>query len=244
MQILAPELTKSDISRLFAIVDIDNNNQISYTEFLAATLDPREVDIEELSKAFKLLDEDGNGYITKDEMRSVLDRQYSFSQEQGRRPVKRSSKFFTRKSFSLGSSKNDSGIEHHLEKKNSGLMINPNLISEIEDDDAGNKIDTKLRDVFDQADVNRDGVISYQEFLFAMTGLDYYLNGTRSYKTSTDFDVDDSYIHRNNSEVSSPQIEMEPAAKRNLISVHNESSNYFILLLQKITFYHVCKYRK
>ena len=50
---------------------MDKNKQISYSEFLAATLDPNEVDIEELSKAFKLLDEDGNGYITRDELRKV-----------------------------------------------------------------------------------------------------------------------------------------------------------------------------
>jgi len=43
VQILAPELSGSDITRLFSIIDIDKNSQISYTEFLAATLDPREV---------------------------------------------------------------------------------------------------------------------------------------------------------------------------------------------------------
>lgn len=69
---LTPELTSEDIDRLFDIVDIDHSQTISYTEFLAATLDPREVDIEELSKAFKLLDEDGNGFITKDELRKVV----------------------------------------------------------------------------------------------------------------------------------------------------------------------------
>lgn len=68
---LAPELSHDDIEKLFDIVDIDKNKQISFTEFLVATLDPREVDIEELNKAFRLLDEDGNGFITKEEMRKV-----------------------------------------------------------------------------------------------------------------------------------------------------------------------------
>lgn len=71
MQKIAPELTVADLARLFGIIDYDKNNLISYTEFLAATLDPREVDIGELNKAFKLFDEDGNGYISKDEMRKV-----------------------------------------------------------------------------------------------------------------------------------------------------------------------------
>jgi calcium-dependent protein kinase len=68
---LAPELSSTDIDRLFDMIDIDKNKQISYTEFLVASLDPREVDLEELNKAFKLLDEDGNGYISRDELRKV-----------------------------------------------------------------------------------------------------------------------------------------------------------------------------
>ena len=42
-KVLAPELSSDDILRLFNIIDIDHNQLISYTEFLAATLDPREV---------------------------------------------------------------------------------------------------------------------------------------------------------------------------------------------------------
>jgi Ca2+-binding EF-hand superfamily protein len=68
---LAPDLTNEDVDRLFDLVDIDKNQQLSFTEFLVATLDPNEVDIEELNNAFRLLDEDGNGYITRDELRKV-----------------------------------------------------------------------------------------------------------------------------------------------------------------------------
>jgi hypothetical protein len=38
-------------------------------------------------------------------------------------------------------------------------------------------IETKLRNIFTSADANRDGVISYHEFLWAMTGMDFYLSG-------------------------------------------------------------------
>jgi calcium-dependent protein kinase len=68
---LAPDLTEEDVNKLFDIIDIDKNQQLSFSEFLIATLDPREVDIEELNNAFRILDEDGNGYITKDELRKV-----------------------------------------------------------------------------------------------------------------------------------------------------------------------------
>jgi calcium-dependent protein kinase len=71
MNKLAPELSPEDVTRLFDIIDIDKNQQLSFTEFLIATLDPREIDIEELNNAFRVLDEDGNGFITKDELRKV-----------------------------------------------------------------------------------------------------------------------------------------------------------------------------
>lgn len=71
MRMLAPELKKEDADHLFDVIDIDRNKQISYTEFLVATLDPSEVDIEELSKAFKVLDEDGDGFITAEELHKV-----------------------------------------------------------------------------------------------------------------------------------------------------------------------------
>jgi calcium-dependent protein kinase len=71
MSKIMPQLTAEDIEKLFVMVDYDNNGLISYTEFLAATLDPRDLDISELSKAFRLFDEDGNGIISKDEMRKV-----------------------------------------------------------------------------------------------------------------------------------------------------------------------------
>ena len=38
------------------------------------------------------------------------------------------------------------------------------------------QLEDRLMLVFQQADVNKDGLISYDEFLRVMTGFDYYLN--------------------------------------------------------------------
>lgn len=71
MGVFAPQLKEDDIRRLFHLIDIDNDKSISYTEFLAATLDPNTIDVEELNRVFDLLDSDGNGYITTDELQNV-----------------------------------------------------------------------------------------------------------------------------------------------------------------------------
>lgn len=123
------------------------------------------MDIEELSKAFKLLDEDGNGYISKDEMRRILMLQYNTTNEE--EEERQSSKVLTASASSSRRPSVDSPV-----KEGSGFF------GEFE------TIEAKLRKVFAVADVNKDGLISYQEFLFSMTGFDYYLN-TAKYNPKT-----------------------------------------------------------
>jgi calcium-dependent protein kinase len=55
-------LNDEDIDRIFAAVDVNGDGQISFTEFLAATLDPRDYDIHALNTAFQLLDVDQKGF--------------------------------------------------------------------------------------------------------------------------------------------------------------------------------------
>lgn len=71
MSILSPDLSLEDMNHLFDIIDIDSDGSISYTEFLAATLDPRGIDLTILNEAFNLLDADGKGYINYDDIRRV-----------------------------------------------------------------------------------------------------------------------------------------------------------------------------
>jgi Ca2+-binding EF-hand superfamily protein len=53
------------------VVDANDDKAISFSEFVAATLDPKDIDLGELSAAFNLIDEDGNGYITANELYKV-----------------------------------------------------------------------------------------------------------------------------------------------------------------------------
>ena len=57
----AEKLTQDDIDCIFRSVDVNGDNQISFTEFLAATLDPRDFDIQSLNTAFQLMDIDKKG---------------------------------------------------------------------------------------------------------------------------------------------------------------------------------------
>merc|ERR1712224_1065392 len=60
-------------------IDTDGSGKIDYTEFLAATME-RSVYMKEekLHAAFSLLDLDGNGRISKDELKQVLGKESDY----------------------------------------------------------------------------------------------------------------------------------------------------------------------
>ena len=65
LQHMSSERISPDLAnQLFENIDANHDKQISFSEFLAATLDPREVQISELNKAYELLDSEKKGYIT------------------------------------------------------------------------------------------------------------------------------------------------------------------------------------
>lgn len=73
VHMIMPSLTDSDIENIFRTIDVNGDNDITYTEFVAATIDPRQLDPGELSNAFQLMDVDRDGFITADELRKVGD---------------------------------------------------------------------------------------------------------------------------------------------------------------------------
>ena len=49
MQVINPTSSPAEIDLIFNMIDQDGNKQISFLEFVAATIDPREVDIQEMN---------------------------------------------------------------------------------------------------------------------------------------------------------------------------------------------------
>lgn len=50
MKLMNPDLSAAQTNSLFERIDQDENHCISFIEFLAATLDPKEVDLREMKQ--------------------------------------------------------------------------------------------------------------------------------------------------------------------------------------------------
>jgi calcium-dependent protein kinase len=151
MQTLNPDLCYQDIELLFDIMDQDDNKTISFLEFVAATIDPREVDVQEMNQAFRLLDRDQRGYLTRDDLLRVLSTV----------PNEEIDMFMSAK-HSQNSQKS---------QQQSSLPASPTALLDPAKSAAESRlqrIQEKVDRVVALADVNKDGVISYTEFLFAM----------------------------------------------------------------------------
>lgn len=63
-------MTSIEIDNLFSRVDIDKSNEIDYSEFVMAAMDKQDIlSKDNLQAAFKMLDKDGGGTLSFDEIK-------------------------------------------------------------------------------------------------------------------------------------------------------------------------------
>lgn len=204
MQVISPDLSTSDIQRIFKAIDLDNDSQISFTEFLAATIDPREIDMPALNKAFSLLDREGKGYITTKDLHKILAVTHeeqvginniinsSFSSkaetDDDEALAHDSKKETTAKRqkplnaavaspASLGVFGKENSFTRQLKRALSTVSTSFQQTNVPDDTSEGALLNLKCRisEIIQCCDVDNDGVISYEEFLWAMGGGDKLL---------------------------------------------------------------------
>ncbi|KAI8012894.1 Calcium-dependent protein kinase 29 [Camellia lanceoleosa] len=78
---LGSKLNETEIAALMDAADIDKNGTIDYIEFISATMHRHKLEKEEhLYKAFQYFDKDGNGFISREELRQAMT-QYGMGDE-------------------------------------------------------------------------------------------------------------------------------------------------------------------
>jgi calcium-dependent protein kinase len=71
------DIPEEHLKYLFSSIDLDGHGLVSYTEFIAATIEARgEIDEDRLIEAFRFFDIDNSGYITKESIKNLI--QYGF----------------------------------------------------------------------------------------------------------------------------------------------------------------------
>ena len=73
IKLYGEEDAKQLTNKIFGVLDLDGNGDISYNEFLTSIIDSKKfITNDRLDKAFKLFDKDGNGKLSIDEIRAVF----------------------------------------------------------------------------------------------------------------------------------------------------------------------------
>ena len=163
---VSPDLSNYDVDVLFEAIDVDNDKQISFTEFLAATMDPRDINMDDMSKAFRLLDADDKGYLTQDDFCRVL----AVDPNSGSRRMKLLRKNLSQRNIRPSSSHGSGYGSDDLSKSYATGMADDDAFGMYGpgQEDEYKSMLVKIQSMVESADVDKDGVVSYSEFLMAM----------------------------------------------------------------------------
>merc|ERR1712194_243010 len=72
------KLSDDEFKQVFKRIDTDKNGKISYTEFLAATIELHEnIEEDRIWDAFEQIDSDNTGFISKENLRDLLGKDYT-----------------------------------------------------------------------------------------------------------------------------------------------------------------------
>ncbi len=242
-------LSVADTNLIFDKMDVNRDDQITFTEFLAATINPEVLDIEEVSQAFCLLDHDGDGFISMSELKKMYEyklmkKEYSKKIVSNivRSPKTAATPVLSRAGTGLtnfsnqnpsqyfngdGDASESVGMSALAEKfENSHLTASSNFdansqgqsqsqsqelirfntstdlsgaedgaptLLEPDNEEMDLSLEEYLQQVLASCDINHDGQISYEEFIYAMTGIGDLLdfkNDTRTIDADADPDVD------------------------------------------------------
>jgi calmodulin len=72
MRSLGQHPTNAEVQDMINEVDTDGDGTIDFTEFIIMMTRMRSDTVEEIREAFKVFDEDGNGYISAIELKHVM----------------------------------------------------------------------------------------------------------------------------------------------------------------------------
>merc|ERR1712109_384575 len=64
--------SETDLEALVKEVDADGDGEIDFKEFLTMMAESENSETDEIKTAFAIFDKDGNGYISKDELKAVM----------------------------------------------------------------------------------------------------------------------------------------------------------------------------
>jgi len=138
------------LRKYFDVLDKDGDNKISYQEFEAGLrqFSNEKIDSSEMAQMFKDLDLDGDGTLDPDEFTSSI----GFSQL-------------------ISAYERLQVIFEQLDKNKNGFLDDediPLLEEEIKKDPLIRRMNINPREIIKQADLDNDGQVSFDEFLFAL----------------------------------------------------------------------------